>query len=298
MIINPKTVNEKLLYCTVRIVGLCNNQPFSVGTGFFYQFNIGKNNIVFILTNKHVIEEKIKYSLCFHERDITDDFLPTNRSFTVTIDDISKYTMTHPNSNVDLEAISFYSIMKDVEKEHNKRIYYTCINEELIKSDLELNDVCSVADSLTMAGYPNGLWDVKANFPIIRKGIAASPPALDFNGKSVGVVDMACFPGSSGSPILILKEGSWVDKDSNTNIGKNLLIFIGLLYATAKYDKIGEIINVEIPTKKNKIAKLSEYMHIGFYIKAKEILVLCEQYKKKLYYESFLPVPIKTTINF
>lgn len=41
--------------------------------------------------------------------------------------------------------------------------------------------------------YEIGLWDELNNFPIIRNGITVSHPVLNFNGKSIGIVDMACY---------------------------------------------------------------------------------------------------------
>jgi len=57
-----------------------------------------------------------------------------------------------------------------------------------------------------MIGYPNGLWDHVNNLPLIRRGITASHPGVDYqiegqNGPGVTVIDMACFPDSSGSPV-------------------------------------------------------------------------------------------------
>lgn len=59
-----------------------------------------------------------------------------------------------------------------------------------------------------MLGYPIGLADARNNYPIFRKGYTAAHPAVDFNEDGIGLVDMACFPGSSGSPIYILNEGN------------------------------------------------------------------------------------------
>jgi len=67
-----------------------------------------------------------------------------------------------------------------------------------------------------MVGYPIGLWDEKNNYPIFRKGITATHPANDYNGKSEFMIDAACFPGSSGSPVYIIDELNYVDKKVTT----------------------------------------------------------------------------------
>lgn len=52
-----------------------------------------------------------------------------------------------------------------------------------------------------MVGYPDGIWDEFNNQPIVRRGITATHPKNDFNGKGEFLIDAVCFPGSSGSPV-------------------------------------------------------------------------------------------------
>ena len=73
----------------------------------------------------------------------------------------------------------------------------------MIPTKENLQDL-SALEELVMVGYPIGLWDERNNFPIFRKGFTACHPAIDFNEDGIGLIDMACFPGSSGSPIYIL----------------------------------------------------------------------------------------------
>lgn len=133
-----------------------------------------------------------------------------------------------------------------------------------------------------MIGYPIGLWDHLNNFPIIRKGIAATHPALDFQDKSVGVVDIACFPGSSGSPIIIYESGAYYDKQSKaTKIGQKVIL-LGLLFSGPVHASDGKIEIKEIPTQSVPIAQINQFIHLGYYVKAKEVLVLCEYIKSTL----------------
>lgn len=133
-----------------------------------------------------------------------------------------------------------------------------------------------------MIGYPIGLWDNLNNFPIIRKGIAATHPALDFQDKSIGVVDIACFPGSSGSPIIIYASGAYYDKQSNAiQIGQKVIL-LGLLFSGPVHSSEGKIEIKEIPTQQVPIAQAHQFIHLGYYVKAKEVLTLCEHIKSIL----------------
>ena len=123
-----------------------------------------------------------------------------------------------------------------------------------------------------MVGYPIGLWDEKNNFPIFRRGYTASHPALDFNEEGIGLVDMACFPGSSGSPIFILNENGYSDRDGNTYLGAKRIILIGILYSGPVYRAEGEVIVREIPTTNQAIWSTTSIMtNLGYYIKGAEL---------------------------
>ena len=121
-----------------------------------------------------------------------------------------------------------------------------------------------------MVGYPIGLWDEKNNFPIFRKGYTASHPAYDFNEKGIGLIDMACFPGSSGSPIYILNETSYSDKKGNMYMGKRVIL-IGILYAGPRYNAQGDLIVTTIPTHQKIQTTTPMMINLGYYIKAHEL---------------------------
>ena len=131
----------------------------------------------------------------------------------------------------------------------------------------------SALEELVMVGYPIGLWDKNNNFPIFRKGYTASHPAIDFNESGIGLVDMACFPGSSGSPIYILNEGGYKDKVGNLNWGQSRIIFIGTLFSGPIYDATGKLVVTDIPTSNQVVESYTGIMvNLGYYIKSSEIL--------------------------
>ena len=132
----------------------------------------------------------------------------------------------------------------------------------------------SALEELVMVGYPIGLSDTRNNYPIFRKGYTSAHPAVDFNDDGIGLVDMACFPGSSGSPIFILNEGGYRDKRGNSYFGRSRILLLGILYAGPQYDARGEIVVKTIPTSKQVVESNTSIMtNLGYYIKAEE---LCE----------------------
>jgi hypothetical protein len=133
-----------------------------------------------------------------------------------------------------------------------------------------------------MIGYPNGLWDAINNMPIIRKGTTATDPKLDYNGKKELLIDAACFPGSSGSPVLICNKGGYTDKKGNLNWGTTRLIFLGILYAGPQLTVTGEIKVVTIPTLQQKALSVSQIPNnLGYIIKSDRILDFIPVLKQK-----------------
>ena len=125
-----------------------------------------------------------------------------------------------------------------------------------------------------MIGYPIGIWDSVNNKPIFRKGVTATHPNFDYNGKKEFLIDMACFPGSSGSPVFIFNEGGYRDKKGNTFMGKSRILFLGTLYAGPQHTATGEIkvVNISTSTKPIAISKIPN--NLGLVIKHNRILEL------------------------
>lgn len=120
-----------------------------------------------------------------------------------------------------------------------------------------------------MVGYPIGLEDEINNFPIFRKGYTATHPAIDFKGNKIGLVDMACFPGSSGSPIFILNENSYTDKKGTLHVGTSRIFLLGILYSGPF---LPESEKIEIEPKKTILSIMTKQMiHLGYYIKSSEL---------------------------
>ena len=161
-------------------------------------------------------------------------------------------------------------LFEEVKKLTGREVYYIATDENLIYSEERLKCLSSL-ESVVMVGHPNGLWDKVHNYPLFRTGFTSAHPAYDFNNKSIGLVDMACFPGSSGSPIYILNENGYSDKEGNTYLGAKRLIFLGILYAGPTTNINGEIVIVDIPTKQQAFSQMSTMINLGYYIKAHEL---------------------------
>jgi hypothetical protein len=274
----PQTLSENLLFTTVRIETELSNGTKGTGTGFFFDFRINdKQALPVIITNKHVVKDAVVGRFQLHTRN-TDQtsFTPSGKFFTVNLDNFEKRWIAHPNSDVDLCAMLFQPLNVEAQK-NNMNIFRSAFDDTLILNDAALVDLRAVEDIL-MIGYPIGLWDQTNNFPLIRKGITASHPATNFNGKSEFVIDIACFPGSSGSPIVLVNEGMYGTK-KGTIVG-NRIIFLGVLHAGPFMDATGDIEIAEIPVSRQGSSHTKLMINLGYVIKAKEISVLGEELKR------------------
>lgn len=122
-----------------------------------------------------------------------------------------------------------------------------------------------------MVGYPNGIWDQKHNMPVLRRGITATHPNLDWNGRPEFLIDAACFPGSSGSPVFLFNMGGYSTKSGGMVIGTGRIKLLGVLYAGPQHTVTGEIKIVPVPTADRPIAVSSIPNNLGMIIKANKL---------------------------
>ena len=262
--IEPTTVTEHLMYSTARIVGInADGAQCKTGTGFFYQFPVapGDNrNVPILVTNKHVIEGVSYADFLIH----TNTAGGTKPDGTHGVRSQPTDWVHHPNATVDLCALPVGGVLNQA------KAFYRSLDPSIVPSQAQLEELSAVEEIL-MVGYPNGLWDAVNNYPLIRRGITASHPAIDFdvNGAATTVIDAACFPGSSGSPVLLHNQGTYSDKKGNTIIG-NRTIFLGVLFSGPVMQADGKIVIRNIPTAVEPVAQVNMMLNLGYIVKARE----------------------------
>jgi hypothetical protein len=280
--IKPTTISEKLLFSTVRIAVQLSSGEEATGTGFFFNFLVDEQtHIPAIITNKHVVAGAVRGSFQLHELDKnieqpqpSGDFIP------VDLDDFENLWISHPDKDVDLCAMLFQPLRSEAEIQ-GKSIFNCAIDNSSILSKADLEEL-SAAEEVLMIGYPNGLWDEVNNLPLIRRGTTATHPAVDFQGRSTTVIDAACFPGSSGSPVLIVNEGGTYSTKSGIFTGYTRVVLLGVLFSGPVITAQGEIVTETIPTSQQSISLTRLMIHLGYIVQAKEIKVLGEHIKQIL----------------
>ena len=261
------SMTEQLAYSTTRIVAKVGKQTRS-GTGFFFRFDFGRATVTVLVTNKHVVQGAKEATLVFSS--FNDDGSVNNQArVIVEIEDIETEFIGHPDPNVDL-AIMFVNNMRIEAEKMGRKPFYLCLDESMIPSPSQVQELSLVEDIL-MVGYPIGLWDEVNNAPIFRRGITATHVANDFKGQKRFVIDAACFPGSSGSPVFLCNQGGWGSKDGNWTAG-NRLFFLGILFSGPRQTNKGTIEVVTIPTSNVPVPVLGININLGYVIKASCLL--------------------------
>lgn len=270
------TPAEQMLDSTTRITAFNDSEEISTGTGFFYQFFPHPGHYVpCLVTNKHVIEGANAISVVFH---IRDDSKPNGKSgglIKLKMDINHNTVIMHPSSDVDLCAIPILSTINRA-KEAGHPVWYVYLDEELIPKKQDWRYFDAIED-VTMIGCPRGLFDDYNNSPLVRRGITSTPVGRPYNGQNEFVVDMACFPGSSGSPVFIYDKMGFFDKKQNSHILGSRLFLVGILYSGPLITNKGQIVLGTVPS-----VEVASMMHLGNVIRADELVVLNKEIKFRM----------------
>ena len=168
-----------------------------VGTGFLVGFHHEGKDEVYLITNKHVVQDQKTLFIRFNSL----DGAPAN-DFPLLIKDEKGVVLFsfHPNPKIDIVAVS---INLDVLKSNNSSFdFYDLEKDAFTLEQMESNQLHE--GSLVFAlGFPMNLVDQDRQYPICRLGcISRISNAFDVENAVDFLVDAQTFPGNSGGPII------------------------------------------------------------------------------------------------
>ena len=229
-----------------------------------------KKGMVYLATNKHVVEgfQNASFEFCVSD----DNGLPLDdHHIKITITNLQDRCIKHPLEQVDL---CFVDIMNEIEEVNrsDRKLFFKCIGEDLFISKFFESQMTAIED-IIMIGYPEGLIDLKNNKPVVRKGLTATSYNVDYNGAKEFLVDVACYYGSSGSPVFIETTGLKQNlNDKGLTIGVNTTYCLaGVLYAMPVKKQDGSIKIIDVPTTKVLCAEMEMPLNLGYIIKTERI---------------------------
>ena len=265
-------VLEQLDRITVRIVRVKRGKLTSEsGTGFYFDF--AKNPVgggaIAIVTNTHVLAGADSVRIALHVTD-EDGGQRVSTQF-AEVDVALDAVVPHPNPQVDLCAILIAPTLEKLRNASGKHPALVSLSVENVASAKFLDELLPF-ESVRMIGYPIGLWDATNNAPIVRRGAMATNPQTRYEGRPEFLVDIAAFPGSSGSPVVVADAGSYGMRNGGLAVGDRFAL-VGVLWGAPVCKQSGEI--VEEPVRLTKTVLLPDLtINIGFVISASELHVL------------------------
>lgn len=257
------SVFEQLTYSTVRIEA-ANATGRSTGSAFIIQYEIDGYKCLFLVTNKHVVSGMTFGSFVFTVADA--DGNPTLKIHRLNVQQFESSWIMHPNSKVDICIMPLGLVLSILDQQHIK-VFFRALPISLIPTPTEIENFDAV-EEVYMIGYPNGIFDEVNNKPIVRKGITATEYSVNYNGEREFLIDMQVFPGSSGSPVMIIDKSGYIDKHGKMNIGNPRIHLLGIVYAVSQIGTTGVLKQVQIPTATALISNTFIPIGLGWVVKS------------------------------
>jgi hypothetical protein len=149
-----------------------------------------------------------------------------------------KSWLQHPDPEVDLAIMPIGARINEW-RDLGIEPLPTFIDTSAIPSDTQWKKLVPL-DELCIIGYPTGLSDKVNHLPIFRKGVAATHPNIDFDGKNEFLIDLGIYPGSSGSPVF-LADNEFYRKSRTVYSGRDHAKLLGIVYSLYPYNFEGSI---------------------------------------------------------
>jgi hypothetical protein len=258
-------MSRALLHNTIRIEVQKADGTGGLGTGFFYVFNDPEHtsSIPVIVTCWHVVSNTTLGQIHF-ALGTTNILVRSQNDFPLVFPNFESLWIRHPDTNIDLAVMPIAPILRALETQGKILDFFPIPEKELPSSEELLND--GVFQEVKFIGYPIGVWDEKNNLPIVRRGMTATDPSIDYNGRHEILIDASVFPGSSGSPVYIANEG--VNISPKGVFGGVPFQFLGILYGVDEYNSDGKVEVLTIPTSFDIKVKTGIPANLGLVIKS------------------------------
>lgn len=269
---SPMSVYELLEFSTVRIESNPNTPGGSLGTGFFFIFFVYEppplkgRSVPLIVTNKHVVKGAVEGRFLL-TRTKPDGRPDIGNTFGVEFGDFEKRWIPHPDPNIDLCVMPLAPVLQECER-RKEPFFWAPFDESMIPNEAEIEEYVGM-DPIVMVGYPTGLSDEKNNLPIFRRGAVSGIYKNDWNRRPEFLIDAACFPGSSGSPILIVDPKFYSTK-SNPLVTGSRCHLLGILWGGPQFNAQGQIV-MSAPAGSAPTANTPLPINLGIAVKAKEL---------------------------
>jgi len=258
--LDPQSFIEQILFSTLRIELLDDSGNLqSIGTGFLVKADFPQNqseSLVLLVSNKHVLTGSNKFNITFHQRKTNSNLPELGQTLSFHTANYKEALFLHPNPNIDLACVNISTVISQL----GSKIYYKFLEKTVFANFTEPE--LDAGQRVIFVGYPENRYDQKHNLPVLRSGVTASHPKLNYNGEEQFLIDAQVFPGSSGSPVFLnMKEAQY--NRGQIIIGSGLpYLFVGVVSATMIRN------NIVSPLPANMVGISEEVIGLGLVFKA------------------------------
>lgn len=269
-----QSLSDKIFFNTVRIDTSDGQGGHGSGTGFFFHHKSGDQDALCIVTNKHVCFGGREGRFTFTKSEGGEPKLGEVFHLSIGESDWKSLWFGHPDDSIDIAICPLLPLLETMKSQYGFEAFYKHITSGTIPNDEEISSLNSI-EEVTFVGYPNGVWDGKNYLPIARKGTTASPVEVDFEGTPKFLIDASVFGGSSGSPVYILNDGVFSDRNGKAFVGKRFY-FIGVIAAVFFRTQENSLIAKPIPTNVIATLQQQEMIDLGIVFKSRTVVETVE----------------------
>lgn len=241
-------MTDNYIINSVVMIHAFNNTSESTGTAFFIEY---KNN-KFLVTNKHIINEKNTLLLKMRGIDRKTKQKYTSISINICIDNQSLYVD-------DKYDLCFFNVEKIIEEYdvNNIEIEHTFIH--ITDDVMKYKDI----ENIVICGFPCKFIDEVNNKPIVLSGITSTSLNTDYNGKKFFLTNTHGYKGASGSPVFRKMDNEYD--------------LVGIMYGNKPVYKADEL-ESEIPDKFKVLYEQTASSNINANIKVEVLIQALKNY--------------------
>ncbi|MFC1544934.1 serine protease [Gemmatimonadota bacterium] len=265
---------EQMLFSTVMIEA-AQKDNWAAGTGYVFQYEYKGGPAYFLVTNRHVVEQCDLGKFMFFCGDGNGQPI-LGKAHQFNFDEFAKWWFFHPDPQIDIAVMALVPAFNQITQK-NIKIYFRCLSESIIPNEQQISEIDAIEDVLFI-GYPNGIFDTHNLLPVARKGITATPIAIDYENRPHFLIDASVFPGSSGSPVFLYTKGGWNQKESGALKLENRLFFLGMISSGYFQEEEGKIEFIEVPTDLRPVYKTNQMINLGIVIKSSKVIETIKLY--------------------
>lgn len=204
-----------------------------IGTGFLFGLFINqdeqsqKNYRIYLVTNKHVLNNQKDIILRFNPQDDQPA-----KDYPIQLIENNELIWTgHPNPNID---VAVFPINGSLLQDEKMKFSFFESDTSVFTKDKLIELETSEGDFVYVLGFPMGLVSIDRQHVILRSGAIARIRDFFEKRSSDFIVDALVFPGNSGGPVILKPEIISIEgTKSNPNAG-----LIGVIKSYIPYQDI------------------------------------------------------------